>query len=206
MQRPPPNRTKLWLFGLFALMLASALFGLVELRGALHEYATSVKAMDEEVIAFEEMENSFHEQVQEWKDTLLRGREREALGRHWGAFLEREREVRAQAQALIAPLEEDETKELLRRFIAAHAQLGEQYRAALARFEQSGYDPAAGDAQVRGIDRAPERLLDQASARIAAKRAAVSAHVAQNAERAALLGQGALLLAGVLCLIGLLFA
>jgi hypothetical protein len=202
----PLHASRLWLLGLFGIMLSSALFGLVELRGALHEYGTVVKTMDEQEIAFEEMDNEFLGQVQEWKDTLLRGRDPAALAHHWSAFLEHERKVREQSNALVASLEDGETKDLLQRFMAAHRGLGERYRAALGRFEQSGHDPAAGDAQVRGIDRDPERLLDQASARIAASRAAASARVARDAERAALLGGGALLLAGVLCLIGLLFA
>jgi methyl-accepting chemotaxis protein-1 (serine sensor receptor) len=61
-----------------------------------------------------------------------------------------------------------EAAQLIGQFVAAHKQMGEAYRRGLQIFKDSGFESAAGDAAVAGIDRAPTELLGKAKERFIA--------------------------------------
>ncbi|HEX8979057.1 MAG TPA: methyl-accepting chemotaxis protein [Parasulfuritortus sp.] len=108
------------------------------------------------------LEATFKIQVQEWKDTLLRGDNPANLDKHWGAFEKREAEVQAQGTELLKILPDGEGKTLTQQFLEAHRQLGAGYRKGLDAFKSAGFQAKAGDAAVAGIDRQPTTLLLQA--------------------------------------------
>src|ERR1700733_4696225 len=159
----------LTLFGLCtAVLLAAPAYG-------FWQYATSVQLFDRDVRASQAnaievltVETSFKKQVQEWKDTLLRGKKPDALDKHWGAFQQRENDVRATTERMRSSVTDAEASQLIGQFIAAHQQMGEAYRRGLQAFRDHGFDSAVGDAAVAGIDRAPTELLGKAKARFIA--------------------------------------
>jgi methyl-accepting chemotaxis protein-1 (serine sensor receptor) len=102
---------------------------------------------------------AFKQQVQEWKDVLLRGKDPEALDRYWKAFQDRERAVSVELKDARAGTPHDELRELLEKIIAAHKMAGQGYRDGYAKFKESGFDPVAGDKAVKGIDRPPTAML-----------------------------------------------
>jgi methyl-accepting chemotaxis protein len=108
----------------------------------------------------------FKIQVQEWKNVLLRGHDAGDRDKYWGQFVAMEADVRAQVQDLATRVEDPEAQRLLNDFLSAHEELSAGYRNGLEVFESSGFDARAADTAVRGIDRAPTLLLDQAAARI----------------------------------------
>jgi methyl-accepting chemotaxis protein-1 (serine sensor receptor) len=181
------------------LMLAGALFGVYELKESLNRYRTEVKGSNDSQFAFDEITIDFKEQVQEWKDTLLRGRDPGDRERYWSAFVEREHEVDIHTAALIASLPPGDSRTLLEQFSQEHQKLSVSYRKGLERFRSAGFDPVAGDAAVRGIDREPVRLLDQAGTKIAIYRASVAAVAGADGERAAIISLSAILLASAIC-------
>lgn len=193
------SRYTLAFFVALLMMLSGALFGVYQLNASLDRYRTVVKSSDDNQIAFGELAVVFKVQVQEWKNTLLRGRNPQDLALHWDAFVAREAEVATKTRQLQAQLPEGDSKLLLARFAQEHEALGKRYREGLERFKRSGFDPAAGDAAVRGIDREPEQLLTGAGEKIGSYRIWVSTNVAAQAQRAAFLGLGAILMAGVFC-------
>ncbi len=166
------------------LVAASALFGIYTLRQALDVYGGAVqdKAASEREV--NDMLVAFKVQVQEWKDTLLRGKDPQKLDKHWGAFQKQEKVVSDRAAKLVASLPEGETKSTVQRFAAAHLKMGEGYRKGFAAFKAAGFDPAAGDAAVAGVDREPAKLLGDAGDRIEAESAAIGAQAAADARRA----------------------
>ena len=113
----------------------------------------------------------FKQQVQEWKDVLLRGHDPAALDKYWSGFEAREADVtRAVSEAREAiPYEDLRAK--LDEFIAAHKAAGAKYRAGLEAFKASGFDHRAGDKAVAGIDRPPTDTL-LAAEKIARERGA----------------------------------
>ena len=108
------------------------------------------------------MQVTFKKQVQEWKDTLLRGHDPAALKKYSGAFHEESDVVGEIAQQLRKSIDDDRARQLLDQFIDAHRVMMGKYDAALAAFTASGgTEQAAADAMVKGQDRAPTDLIDQ---------------------------------------------
>jgi methyl-accepting chemotaxis protein len=166
------------------LVAASALFGIYTLNQALSDYGGTVQDKVASERAVTDLLVAFKVQVQEWKDTLLRGKDPKKLDKHWSAFEKQEKAVAELAGKLVASLPEGESKAIVQRFAAAHAKMGEGYRKGFDAFKAAGFDPTAGDAAVAGVDREPAKLLADAADKIEAESAAVSALAAASAKRA----------------------
>jgi len=169
------------------LVVAAALFGICWLTQSLDTYGTTVSANVSNERAVSGMLLAFKVQVQEWKDTLLRGKDPKKLEKHWDAFQAQERMVDDLAGKLQATLPDGPSKSLIDQFAQAHAAMGAGYRKGFEAFKAAGYDPAVGDAAVAGVDREPARLLTEAAGRIATASAAISAQAAADAGRATLI-------------------
>ncbi|QJR15040.1 methyl-accepting chemotaxis protein [Usitatibacter palustris] len=141
---------------------------LVSMGGLMRVYGT---AQDLDRISREDSENTlavlragmlFKEQVQEWKNVLLRGKNTEQMESHWAIFLDKEKQVQGEVRAALSGASIAEVRAPLERFIEAHKTVGEAYRKAFEVFKSSGRDAAAGDQAVASVDRAPMAMLDQA--------------------------------------------
>src|SRR5262249_41101592 len=117
-------------------------------------------------LGIETAETSFKKQVQEWKDTLLRGKKPDLLDKHWSAFQQREADVRNIAEKTAGRIVDPEAAELVAQFVSAHRTMGEAYRRGLQEFKDHDFDSTAGDKAVAGIDRAPTELLTKAKQRL----------------------------------------
>jgi methyl-accepting chemotaxis protein len=182
------------------LVAAAALFGIHRLNQSLDTYGTTVQASVANERAVSEMLVAFKVQVQEWKNTLLRGKDPAKLQKYWTAFEKEERSVSELANKLGASLPAGESKSLIAKFAQAHTTMGAGYRKGLEAFKAAGFDPAAGDAAVTGVDREPAKLLDEAGEKINADSTAVSAGAAASAHRATLTS---LVLMSVACMAGI---
>jgi methyl-accepting chemotaxis protein len=156
-------------FAAVALAVAGAgFFGLYELNSSITTYGGAVasygQAQDVGVL-----QSRFKTQVQEWKNTLLRGKDDVERAKYWQAYRDQERQVAEQADKLIASLPAGKDRSLLEQFKDAHARMGQDYRAGYVRFEAAGFDPAVGDTAVKGKDRAASELLVQAGDEIVAE-------------------------------------
>jgi methyl-accepting chemotaxis protein len=184
------------------LMFAGALYGIFALNRSIDAYGTTVQTHVANERAVSAMLVAFKLQVQEWKDTLLRGKDPAKLDKYWSAFQKREASVDALAADLKAKLPEGASRTLIEQFAAAHAVMGDGYRRGFDAFKASGFEPSAGDAAVAGVDRQPAALLEQAAQMIAAQSAQVAGDAAQQAQRANLLSIGLMLAVLALALIG----
>ncbi|RFC01399.1 methyl-accepting chemotaxis protein, partial [Klebsiella michiganensis] len=127
---------------------------------------------------------TFKTQVQEWKDTLLRGEDPVKLDKYWAAFLKGEQAVSDQAKALQDSLPPGKSRDLIKQFAEAHVAMGVGYRKGHDMFVAASFDPTVGDKGVAGVDREPARLLDEAAQEIAKESIAVSAKTAEAAHTA----------------------
>ena len=184
--------------GVLAALMGAALIGIYSLNQAVALYETEVTAQNAHERAVGDLLVSFKTQVQEWKDTLLRGKDPAKLDKHWGAFGQREADVDDKARALLAALPAGESRALVEQFAAAHVKMGVDYRKGFDAFKAAGFDAAAGDVAVAGMDREPARLLAESGRKIAADSAATSADAAVQAHRASLLSIVLMLAAGAL--------
>jgi methyl-accepting chemotaxis protein-1 (serine sensor receptor) len=182
--------------GVLAALLGAALIGIHSLNQSVAVYEVDVGAQHAHERDVADLLVNFKTQVQEWKDTLLRGKDPAKLEKHWGAFAQREATVDEKAKALLAALPAGESHTLVEQFAAAHVKMGVDYRKGFDAFKDAGFDPSAGDAAVAGMDREPARLLAEAGRKIATDSAAASADAAVQAHRASLVSVVLMLVAG----------
>jgi methyl-accepting chemotaxis protein-1 (serine sensor receptor) len=187
--------------GVVALAGAAGLFGIHKLTHAANALESVINVNYANNRATAELGLAFKTQVQEWKDTLLRGKDPQMLAKHWGAFQEREREVHNLAEKLAQSLAPGEARDLVERFVQAHARMTDNYHKGFDSFQAAHADPAAGDAAVRGMDREPTEMLTQASAKIIADTEEIVGLARQEAHQATVVGLG-LMLAALLAGIG----
>jgi hypothetical protein len=145
---------------------------------------------------------NFKKEVQEWKDTLLRGHNPNDLAKYSKQFREREGAVRAGAVALAKTVEDEEAHILLVRFIAADDVMSAKYQHAFEIFVAGHADFKAADALVRGQDRAPTDLFDKVVQRLEARVQGTIAAQQFSARRNQSIALG--VSAGLLFLLGLL--
>jgi methyl-accepting chemotaxis protein len=152
--------------GIFTVLtLVIGLYGLIaisetnkRLHASVVEGQMMVKATDTARLA----EVHFKKQVQEWKNILLRGNERDLYERHLKAFNDEDRRVN---EYLLALSDMSVTMELavpeITNVIKTHEILGQRYREALKQYRQADLKSAIlVDKSVRGIDREPTDQID----------------------------------------------
>jgi methyl-accepting chemotaxis protein-1 (serine sensor receptor) len=170
--------------GLLFFMAAASLFGIYRLNQSLAIYANEVQSATNQERAASDLLSRFKTQTQEWKNTLLRGKDPQARDKHWTAFQKIEGEIAADARKLIASLPEGEGKSLVTRFAQAHLVMSKAYAKGFEAFKEAEFDASAGDKAVYGIDREPAKLVDEAANKIAATAATASADAETAGKRA----------------------
>jgi Methyl-accepting chemotaxis protein len=148
------------------ILATNLVIGLVAVANVVSRMQTENRVSDELInaLAAQNVLINFKTQVQEWKNVLLRGSDPEQLEKYWARFQAREQEIQAQLDALLPQLAAPKAQRLMQQFQQSHRAMGDAYRHGLERFTDSGYDYAAGDAAVKGIDREPSRLISEAAA------------------------------------------
>jgi len=108
-------------------------------------------------------EAEFKEQVQEWKNVLIRAHDQKSLDDRWGKFTKQEKQVRDAAARLAGEIRIPEVRDLMGKFVRAHEEMGRKYAIGKDRFVEARFEVKAGDAAVKGIDREPTELLAKAA-------------------------------------------
>ncbi|MCW0922944.1 MULTISPECIES: methyl-accepting chemotaxis protein [Pseudomonas] len=145
----------------------------------------------------------FKVQVQEWKNVLLRGKQPADLAKYWSQFEERQRDVQNILGELAGQKGIEATlKSRIERLREAHRQLGTAYQKGRDAYVAAGGDPSAGDAAVKGVDRATSEQMSALVAELREQGTAQSALISASADRTVWLGLLVMLASGLL--IGLL--
>ncbi len=145
----------------------------------------------------------FKVQVQEWKNVLLRGKQPADLAKYWSQFEERQRDVQNILGELAGQKGIEATlKSRIERLRDEHRQLGAAYQKGRDAYVAAGGDPSAGDAAVKGVDRATSEQMSALVAELREQGTAQSALISASAERTVWLGLLVMLASGLL--IGLL--
>ncbi|RYF08167.1 MAG: HAMP domain-containing protein [Comamonadaceae bacterium] len=190
-----------------ALLSVAALIGIFTLRHSLQLFSQAVQQHVANERAVRTLEAGFKTQVQEWKNTLLRGADEAQRQRYWKAFQTEEAEVARLSAQLIQQLGDGQAKALVAQFQQAHVTMGQGYRAGFSAFTDSGFQAAAGDKSVSGMDREPSALLEKAGERIARDSAEVADGAKATAQSAFVLSLGLMaVVAAVGLVVGVLFS
>tara|TARA_B100000446_G_scaffold46105_5_gene42416 strand:+ start:193056 stop:194591 length:1536 start_codon:yes stop_codon:yes gene_type:complete len=148
---------------------------LADYRELLHEHVRIENSINQ-------MNFTFKVQVQEWKNTLLRGYDNSNREKYWGRFKQRQDEIQNLGNQLIPSIKAPDKQAQVREFIDSHATMGTKYNQGFNDFVAADYDPKAGDKAVKGMDRAPSKLLTNAAADFAKERADFAKLVEEHSE------------------------
>ena len=184
------------------LVAAAACYGIYSLNQSLNTYAVQVQARHEQQVLSAGISLDFKVQVQEWKNTLLRGKNPQDLDKYWASFHKHEQAVATAAGRLAAALPPGETQALTQQFIAAHAAMGKRYAQAFEAFKDARFDPQVGDRAVAGIDRESVRLLDEVGRKIAAESSAIAAQAGASGRQATAVSLALMALVFCVCAVG----
>lgn len=140
------------------LLLLSVGFGLLELSQLKNNLTASLSSLNSEtraILAVEGAQSHFKSQVQEWKDILLRGNDPKNYDKYFDQFEKEEKTVQDHLSSAIALMgSQGIPVSSVEALLAAHRQLGVNYREALKSFDKG--DPLTGqhvDKLVKGMDR-----------------------------------------------------
>ena len=184
-------------FAVVTLVVACAgFFGMSRMNHAVDTYNAAV-TQSAHAQRVEGLLSHFRLQTQEWKNTLLRGKDDEQRTKYWNAFQKSEADVAREAKDLVAILPAGPVRELLGQFAQAHEKMGEGYRRGFADFTAAGFDSTAGDQAVKGMDRAPAELLVKAHKAMSKQTAATVVEAEAVGKRATLLSYSLMLLGAV---------
>jgi|GEM_PF-36100 len=182
-------------------MLLIALVCFQFLSSSVRSYAELVDGPLRASQLIDEANLQFKIQVQEWKNVLLRGRQPAELDKYWQQFQSREQQV----QSLLAQLLADSDGELtapLRQLRDSHRQLGQAYSQGREAFLAAGGDPVAGDAAVKGVDRAASEQMSALVEQLRSGARERAAIINDSAQRTVWIGL--LVMLGSAILVGLL--
>jgi methyl-accepting chemotaxis protein len=169
---------------LIGLLLAASFFGIYRLQRSLQVFEVQVAAASQHERLSAAMLSTFKTQVQEWKNVLLRGGDPKQLDRYWTSFTKTEQEVAKLGRELLADLQPGQARGLVEQFLQEHQKMGAGYRQGLEAYKTAGYSHSEGDRAVSGMDRAPARLLDEASKQIAEDAQAIAAEARAQGSQA----------------------
>ena len=183
-------RTKLPLTitAIMLLVAAAGLFAIWTLNQTVGVYARVIAFDNANERMAGEIAVDFKTQVQEWKNTLLRGKDPKAFEQHWTSFEKHEQTVSARTKELVEALPDGEARSQAEAFAQAHARMGDDYRKGLAAFQAAGFDSSIGDIAVKGMDRAPSEMLVTLRGKISENSTAAVDAATQSGRRAILIG------------------
>ena len=183
--------------GALLLAIGAGLAGIYRLTQTNHEYATVIAVDYNNERAVATMLVDFKTQVQEWKNTLLRGKDAKQLEKYWAGFEKHEARVAASARALMTSLPAGEARDIVEKFAKEHQTMGAGYRRGLEAFKDASFEAAAGDAAVKGMDRAPTELLEKAGTAILSGTTAAVAQASASSQRATVVSLSVMLVVGL---------
>jgi len=162
------------------IIIAAALFGFFLSWSSIRVFRDDVGQSYGNAFKILTMQADFKKQVQEWKDTLIRGNDPEALQKHWGNFEKQEKTVHDGMAELTTSIQDPEARKTAEQFLAAHQEMGQNYRKGLQAFKDAGFITSAGDVAVKGMDRKPTELLTTTAARLQQLATVSSAQAGKN--------------------------
>lgn len=146
-----------------AVILAAVFWGFASLNTVIDEYSSAVNTDVNDMVLLSTINVKFKTQVQEWKNTLIRGNDPEQLNKYWGRFLMNGEDIQHLYRSLLNQMSEQHpARPNLQKFADAYPPMLEAYKRGHQAFIESGFDVSVGDRAVKGIDREPTRFLTEA--------------------------------------------
>src|SRR5688572_6503411 len=147
--------------------------------------------------------SDFKEQVQAWKNVLIRGKVTDEMQKQWALFEKAERETVDRLKEARSGTPHDKVRAKIEESLTGHKAAGEVYRKAFETYKSTNFDMAAADAIVQGIDRKAFTIMEEAERAAQDMGAQATSAAVKSADRAyylAIAGTIAALLAALVAL------
>jgi methyl-accepting chemotaxis protein len=136
----------------------------------LYWIGVSTKDLDDKInaaadrfTAIDTLQIEYKDEIQDWKNLLLRSDSRDTLNQNWLQFDAQYQKVAAAAQDIIAKNDVRSIGQKMQSFADAHKANHEKYKGSVFILIKNSYTPRAADAAVKGIDQPLLELLMSAN-------------------------------------------
>jgi len=139
------------------------LFWIYIILNSLLEMKSQLKLTSDQSVVVHSLQVEYKNEVQEWKNLLLRSNNLSSLEKNWMAFESKYKSVDAAANVIVQKNDVRRITEPLKTFVAAHADNFQQYQNTKNQLFQNGFTVQQADVSVKGIDRPLLEHLGQAA-------------------------------------------
>lgn len=154
------NKILLLLVSAMLVILMTVFVGFSSIKDAMTDYSESVNQEAIIMLEIADLNVTFKTQVQEWKNTLIRGNDPEQLNKYWQRFNKNAAKIQKRYEHLLQTLPNtNPAKQHVERFAQIYPEMLTAYRAGYDVFIASNKDISTGDSSVSGIDREPTKNL-----------------------------------------------
>ena len=157
------NKVLLLLVCAMSVVLVTVFIGFSSIKGAMTDYGGNVNQEVAIMLEVADLNVKFKTQVQEWKNTLIRGNDPEQLNKYWGRFNKTANEIQKRYQHLLQVMPNNNPgKQHVQQFAQRYPAMLKAYRAGYDVFIESNKSISKADKSVSGIDRKPTEYLTSA--------------------------------------------
>lgn len=157
------NKLLLLLTSVLCVIIIAIYSGLVSINTVIKDYSASVNSDVTLLTQVSALNVKFKTQVQEWKNTLIRGKDEEQREKYWGRFVENGKTIQQDYKAILSKMEpSNPAYPFLLDFSETYPPMLAAYEVGYKTFMDSGFQIDLADASVKGIDRAPTQSLTKA--------------------------------------------
>ncbi len=145
------------------LLVVAFYIGFYSLRAVIEDYSYTINQDVHYMTEVGELNVLFKTQVQEWKNTLIRGKKPKQLTKYWGSFNKHAELIQEKYHYLLTTMPKQQPGyQQIQLFADSYPPMLAAYRKGYEAFVAAGMDIELADASVKGIDRAPTNNLNQA--------------------------------------------
>jgi methyl-accepting chemotaxis protein len=157
------NKILLLLVCAMTVVLITVFIGFSSIQGAVTNYGEDVNQEVTIMLEVADLNVKFKTQVQEWKNTLIRGNDPKQLDKYWARFNKTATEIQKRYQHLLQVMpNSNPAKQHVQKFAQSYPEMLRAYRAGYDVFIASNKNISKGDSSVSGIDKKPTEYLTSA--------------------------------------------
>jgi len=148
-------------FGALAILLAST-YAFYKNVNSIDQFEELISKDVQYELATTNLLYDFKEQIQNWKNLLIHGKDRKDRDKFWNEFQLKDNQVKENTKTLITNIESPAAKALIQQFSDKHNIISNKYKEAYKTFISSDFNPQQTDNLVKNIDIAPAKFLSDA--------------------------------------------